>query len=274
MSKLIITNSEFKSTLNDRIGFGLKLIEKINSKNCDFETLNREMNRWDDYNKEFLKQSFDNLKNEYLNSYSGAGLTYFGDIMRSKQGDPHLTLRNLLEDKIDNLSNLENKANLLKTQISKKVTDNHILSKHEVFIVHGHDNEAKIEAARFVDKLGFKPIILHEQASSGRTIIEKIERYSDVGFGIVLYTPCDIGSVQKENLKLKNRARQNVVFEHGFLIGKIGRHNVCALVKSDIETPNDISGVVYITMDSGSGWQLQLAKEMKKAGYDVDLNKL
>jgi predicted nucleotide-binding protein len=143
-----------------------------------------------------------------------------------------------------------------------------------VFIVHGHDNEAKLRTARFIVKLGFNPIILHEQPSSGKTIIEKIECYSNVGFGIVLYTPCDVGSVKNDTLELKNRARQNVVFEHGFLIGKIGRENVCALVKEDIETPNDISGVVYIKMDSEGGWQFQIAQEMKRSGYEIDMNRL
>lgn len=148
------------------------------------------------------------------------------------------------------------------------------MDKSKVFIVHGHDNAAKSEAARFVENLGFKAIILHEQASSGHTIIEKIEENTNVGFGIVLYTPCDLGASKGEKDHLKPRARQNVIFEHGYLIGKIGRENVCALVKGDIETPNDISGVVYIKMDEGDGWKLAVAKEMKKSGYDVDLNKI
>ncbi len=148
------------------------------------------------------------------------------------------------------------------------------MDKSKVFIVHGHDNAAKSEAARFVENLGFNAIILHEQASSGHTIIEKIEENTNVGFGIVLYTPCDLGASQKQKDQLKARARQNVIFEHGYLIGKIGRENVCALVKGDIETPNDISGVVYIKMDEGDGWKLAVAKEMKKSGYDVDLNKI
>lgn len=148
------------------------------------------------------------------------------------------------------------------------------MDKSKVFIVHGHDDAAKSEAARFVENLGFKAIILHEQASSGQTIIEKIEDNSNVGFAIVLYTPCDLGAAKGEKDHLKPRARQNVVFEHGYLIGKIGRENVCALVKGDIETPNDISGIVYIKMDEGDGWKLAVAKEMKKSGYDVDLNKI
>lgn len=148
------------------------------------------------------------------------------------------------------------------------------MDKSKVFIVHGHDDAAKSEAARFVENLGFKAIILHEQASSGKTIIEKIEEYTNVGFGIVLYTPCDLGASQEEKELLKPRARQNVVFEHGYLMGKIGRENVCALVKGDIEKPTDISGVVYIPMGEGDSWKLAVAKEMKKSGYDVDFNKI
>lgn len=107
----------------------------------------------------------------------------------------------------------------------------------------------------------------------GDTIIEKIERYSDVGFGVVLYTECDLGAVKSEEDNLRPRARQNVVFEHGYLIGKLSRKNVCALVKGKVETPNDISGVVYVPMNDDS-WQFILAKELRQAGYEVDLNKL
>jgi len=120
----------------------------------------------------------------------------------------------------------------------------------------------------FVSSLGLQPIILHQQASSGRTIIEKIEHYSNVGFGIVLYTPCDIGS-KVGDLKGSYRARQNVVFEHGFLIGKLGRARVSAVVKGNIETPNDISGVVYVLMDQEGQWKQQLLLELRGAGYEV-----
>jgi len=148
------------------------------------------------------------------------------------------------------------------------------IDKSKVFIVHGHDNAAKEAVARFIEKIGLQAIILHEQASSGQTIIEKIEANSNVGFGIVLYTPCDLGAPQEQKENLKPRARQNVVFEHGYLIGKIGRKNVCALVKGDIETPNDISGVVYIKMDEGDSWKSAVAREMKACDYEVDLNKI
>ena len=148
------------------------------------------------------------------------------------------------------------------------------IDRSKVFIVHGHDDGAKNEVARFIEKLGFEAKILHEQVDSGATIIEKLEKHTDVGFAIVLYTACDIGGVRSKPEDLKPRARQNVVFEHGLLIGKIGRANVVALVKGDLEIPNDISGVVYKSMDISGAWKYSIAKEMKSSGYDVDMNKV
>lgn len=143
-----------------------------------------------------------------------------------------------------------------------------VFNTSQVFVVHGHDDFAKLEMSAFISVLGLQPIILHQQASSGRTIIEKIEHYSNVGFGVVLYTPCDVGSKAGE-LSGSYRARQNVVFEHGFLIGKLGRARVSAVVKGNVETPNDISGVVYVLMDHEGRWKEQLLVELRSAGYHV-----
>ncbi|MCD8324717.1 MAG: nucleotide-binding protein [Clostridiales bacterium] len=145
---------------------------------------------------------------------------------------------------------------------------------NKVFIVHGHDDGAKQTIARYVEQLDYEAIILHEQPDGGNTIIEKIEQYTDVAFAIVLYTPCDIGYDKDKEADKKYRARQNVVFEHGYLIGKLGRKNVCAVVVGDVETPGDISGVVYKKMDSEGAWRFEIAKEMKNAGLEVDVNKL
>jgi predicted nucleotide-binding protein len=104
------------------------------------------------------------------------------------------------------------------------------------------------------------------------TIIEKIEKYSnDADFALVLYTACDHGrGAHESNIQPKNRARQNVVFEHGYLMAKLGRENVCSLVKGDIETPNDISGVVYVTLDPHGAWKTEVAKELLACGYVIN----
>ncbi|UPW19572.1 nucleotide-binding protein [Agarivorans sp. TSD2052] len=144
-------------------------------------------------------------------------------------------------------------------------------NKRKVFIVHGRDNETKIEAGRFIETLGLEAIILHEQASAGMTIIEKIEKYSnDADFALILYTACDKGrGAHETKVPARDRARQNVVFEHGYLMAKLGRENVCSLVKPGIETPNDISGVVYVELDSFGAWKNSVVKELKACGYSI-----
>ena len=144
-------------------------------------------------------------------------------------------------------------------------------NKRKVFIVHGRDDLAKHEVSRFIERLGLEAIILHEQANAGMTIIEKIERYTnDADFALVLYTPCDQGrGYHEQQEKPKDRARQNVVFEHGYLMAKLGRENVCALVKGTIETPNDISGVVYVPLDQAGAWQNEIVKELRGCGYTI-----
>ncbi len=156
--------------------------------------------------------------------------------------------------------------------INKKST-NQTVNSNKVFIVHGHDGELKTEVARMLEKLKLEPIILHEQHNEGQTVIEKFENNSDVGYAIILYSPDDVGNsvIAYEKSKIVNqRARQNVVFEHGYFVGKLGRKNVAMIVKGDIEVPSDMSGVVYIKGD----WKMEIAKELKNAGFEVDLNDL
>ena len=144
-------------------------------------------------------------------------------------------------------------------------------NKRKVFIVHGRNNEVKQEVSRLIERQGIESIVLHEQASAEMTIIEKIEHYSnDADFALVLYTACDLGrGAHETKIPARNRARQNVVFEHGYLMAKLGRENVCALVQGDIETPNDISGVVYVSLDASGAWKSEVLKELKACGYSV-----
>ena len=140
----------------------------------------------------------------------------------------------------------------------------------KVFIVHGHDNGLKQEVARLVEKQGLEAIILSEQANRGKTIIEKFEEHSDVGAAICLFTGDDYGRT-KDAEEDKLRARQNVVFEAGFFMGKLGRENVVLIANPDIEIPSDLKGFVYTNEKS---WQIDALKELKTVGYAIDLNKL
>ena len=140
----------------------------------------------------------------------------------------------------------------------------------EVFVIHGRDNEAKETVARFLEKLGLTSVILHEQPNLGRTIIEKFEQHAQqVGFAVALLTPDDVGALKGDEKSLKPRARQNVILEFGYFIGRLGRNQVCALTKGEVEIPSDYAGVVYIPLDDG-GWKMDLIRELQNAGYDVD----
>jgi predicted nucleotide-binding protein len=142
---------------------------------------------------------------------------------------------------------------------------------NNIFIIHGHDAGTKEEVARFLSKLGLNPIILHEQANKGKTVIEKFEQHADVPFAIALLTPDDIGASKSEPERLRPRPRQNVLFEFGYFIGKLGRTRVCGLIKGEVEIPSDYSGVLYINFDSAD-WRWELIKELKAANLPIDVN--
>jgi len=141
---------------------------------------------------------------------------------------------------------------------------------NRVFIVHGHDRTAKVKVERHLKRLGLDPVVLHDQPNEGRTIIEKFEAHADVAFAVVLLTPDDVGGPKSaEGLNLRPRARQNVIFELGFFIGKLSRKRVAALVVDHVETPSDYDGVVFLPMSSNDGWKEQLEKELRSVGLEV-----
>lgn len=153
------------------------------------------------------------------------------------------------------------------------VPNSQAFSSRRIFIVHGHDVEARETVARFLALIGFEPIILHEQANQGRTVIEKIEAHGDVGFAIVLLTPDDLGKARDDE-QLRTRARQNVLLELGYFIGRLGRPRVCALMRGNVEVPSDFLGVVWQPIDAAGGWKQALGQELAASGYEVDFNRI
>lgn len=162
------------------------------------------------------------------------------------------------------------------SEISKKNNHNNILS-NKIFIVHGHDENFKNEVSEVLKKLKLEPVILHEQPDQGRTIIEKFEDHSEkVGFAVILISPDDYGYSKKDGETWKKlRPRQNVIFELGYFSGKLGRKRVMTIVKKgneEIELLSDFSGVLYTPYNES--WQFKLCKELKEAGYNLDINNL
>lgn len=150
------------------------------------------------------------------------------------------------------------------------------VSKDEkkIFVVHGRDDAAREAVARFLEELELEPIILDEKSNRGRTIIQKFEDYADAKFAVVLLTPDDLGAL-KDRLDddPEPRARQNVIFELGFFIGKLNRSRVCTLVKGDVKMPSDYKGIGHTVLDDADGWKMKLFKELEEAGFDIDANR-
>lgn len=146
-------------------------------------------------------------------------------------------------------------------------------SKPRVFIVHGRDEATKNDVARFVEKIGLEAVILHEQPNGGRTIIQKFQEESaGAVFAIVLMTPDDVGGLDANHLQ--PRARQNVIFELGFFLGRLGPKKVCALFSGNLEKPSDFEAVVYIPYSSNSDWKSALARELNHAEVAFDHSKV
>ena len=143
----------------------------------------------------------------------------------------------------------------------------------KIFIVHGRDAASKFEVAHFLRKIGIEEVILHERPNGGRTLITKFQEESaDVEFALVLMTPDDLGGLKGGGQS--PRARQNVIFELGFFIGKLGASRVCALVQGDVEKPSDFDAVVYVKYDESGAWRGEIARELQHAGVIFDPTKV
>ena len=148
-----------------------------------------------------------------------------------------------------------------------------VAAKPRVFIVHGRDAALKTEVARFLERLGTEAVILHERPNGGRTLITKFQEESaDIAFAIVLMTPDDVGGLA--GASQNPRARQNVIFELGFFIGKLGAAKVCALVQGNVEKPSDFDAVVYVSHDTAGAWKTEIARELKHANVPFNAEAL
>lgn len=148
---------------------------------------------------------------------------------------------------------------------------------NKIFIVHGHNEEMKQTTARFLESFGLHPVILHDEPNQGRTIIEKFSDYSDVRYAVILLSADDLAYTKNDKPEnAKHRARQNVILELGYFLGRLGRDKVAAIYEKaqEIEIPSDFSGVLYIEYSGNDSWKLPLARELKATGFEIDMNKM
>ncbi len=271
--ELSVTREEAQKRINERIERGSELSKIAIRSPKEFDSALNEYYKWNDYNNELLKRIFTNsaFADEYYRSYSFGGADSLEEKIKDLSEDFSEKIRRL-ESIRDRLELIPLTPDVLETH--SKVAAKKQIPGNKVFIVHGQDETAKQTTARFLEKLGLETIILHEQATGGRTLIEKLEHYSEVDFAVVLLTPDDVGALKTESTNLKPRARQNVIMELGYFIAKLGRPHVCPLYVGSLDLPSDYLGVGYIPMDTHGAWKYKLGKELQAAGFQVDLNKI
>lgn len=275
---LLVAIEEFKDNLSQRIELGEEIYARKVTSQDEFDSLREEYNLWNDYNSEYLKQSFNNEHNEYKDRYDKCAM-FVG--LSNRGQTPQVKLENFKESvnkKVNSLKQLLAKSDLLKSATASHENSDEIKSQtstmsNNIFIVHGHDERTKLDVARTIEKLGLNPIILSEQPNQGQTIIEKFELHSNVGFAVILLTADDLGKVKNEE-EDKYRARQNVILEMGYFIGKLGRNKVFPLYENGVELPSDLHGVLYNQIDDSASWKFKLAKELNAAGYNVNANNI
>lgn len=146
-----------------------------------------------------------------------------------------------------------------------------------VFVVYGHDLQARDELELLLRRLKLEPIVLQNVAGGGDTIIEKLEELTTADFACVLVTPDDegrkMGSTASDGLR--PRARQNVVLELGMVLARLGRRRVAILVKGqgeELERPSDIDGLLYIPFNKDvMEAKNKLASSLQNAGFSIQI---
>jgi predicted nucleotide-binding protein len=270
--QLTVARDWLGAELDIRISRGNELLEREISSEDDLRSAENDYYTWDEYNHTLLQRSFTSSKP--ADDYRGLVFAFGGrnELLFKQIEEFH----DDMQDKIRRLASLKEQLPLYEEPPAMPARPETPAAETgtTVFVVHGHREAFKQQVARFLDAVtDLEPIILHEQANSGRTIIEKFEDHAGkAAFSVVLLTGDDEGGVRGSGER-RPRARQNVVFELGFFIAALGRSKVAVLYEEGVELPSDMSGVLYTLLDAGGAWKLALAKELQAAGLKVNLNR-
>ncbi len=277
-SELIAPAASVRERIERQIAKGKELLDRKAWTDEDLQQLKHDHKNWDDFNQELLRFAFSTDKEcQEYSRRTPAPVAWFA--MPSL--DERLqTEKKVVSARIAGLESVVAKLELYESRAAAtaalsgggRPSEDTAADFSRVFIVHGHDIGARDAVARVLGQLGIEAVVLSEQASGGRTVIEKLEHHSEVPYTIALLTPDDEGRALSESTP-KPRARQNVILELGYFVGKLGRRGMCALHKGNVEIPSDYHGVVYVSMDEAD-WKFRIAAELRQAGYAVDLNRL
>ena len=204
------------------------------------------------------RHAFKSASGEVLNWFYGTGTVQF-------QGKNQDAFREKLEEACGASSPLAG-ANGAPTRENTKI-----------FIVHGHDREARDQLELVLMRLGLQPFILQNNDGGSKTIIEALEQniYRDSAFGIILMTPDDFGHPKNKEEDRQPRARQNVILEMGMIMAALGRNKMAILKKGALEMPSDADGIIRLEFNERVQEQVpKLVQRLEAAGIKIDPSKI
>lgn len=264
--------NEVEDLIRATIGEAAALLSRMPSETHDaYDETERKFRDWFLYCRDHLRSYFDSdsVAEEFVSATQQYSIPMSPSVA---QLDGKLSER--IRDGMARLESFQRRLDLWEPpagNVSGPMTAGAV-NHRQVFVVHGHDGHAKEATARLLQRLELEPIILDEQINRGATLMEKLEAHAEVSFAVVLLTPDDVGGLASDSTDtLQRRARQNVIFELGYFIGRLGRQRVVAILDPPLEQPSDISGVVYIRFDPEGAWRFRLASELDPV-FGVDFN--
>jgi predicted nucleotide-binding protein len=277
-AQLTVAGNAFEDEVAERIALGENLAQRPLNSIGDIDEVRDEYRRWDDFNSALLHRRF--TTSEVADEYDAMAVMWIGD------GSPEDRLRShneALRTKINRLRSIKERIPLFEVPLFEVAASAREAPEAStaataastidaIFIVHGHNDALKIGVDSFLRRATtVEPVILHNEANRGQTLIEKFEAAgARAGYAVVLFTADDVGAAKAKKDELNPRARQNVVFEFGFFVGAIGRDHVAVIHEPGVELPSDLNGLVYIPHDDAGAWKALLLRELKAAGITVD----
>jgi predicted nucleotide-binding protein len=269
--RLQVSLAQATAALDERLELGGELAKRRVDSETTYKSWSRDITTWDEYNKSWIERFIGpTISAEYAR--------------RGPRIYAATTWEQWARDQSDELSLYMRRLESVRARLELWVDDATEMAgrqepnmKGPIFVVHGHDEAVLHTAVRLVEKTtDRKVIVLREQPNSGRALIEKFEELaSSAAFAILLVTGDDIGGPKTAAMgDLRERARQNVVFELGFFFGKLGRVRVAVLLSEGVEKPSDIEGLVYNAIDTNGAWKTSLVKEFEAAGIGVDYSQI
>ncbi len=152
------------------------------------------------------------------------------------------------------------------------VEESGVKDPRKVLLLHGSDEEKKELVIDFLKNLDLEPVLTGNGSGPGGKGIEAFEADPSIVFVLVLLDAEEYGYPKGQPDQEKPRAAQKLLFELGYMMGKL-KNLVCALYEEGLDFPFEYKGEIFVPMDSGGLWKLIVARAMKMAEVEVDLNK-